>query len=90
MTDLKMWGRHGRNAVDLAGEVFGKLTAVSRAGSDAGNALWLGRCSCGKQTTARADNLISGKAKSCGCARPGRPRKVQPDQQQPSVASTIL
>lgn len=75
---------------NLAGQPFGRLTAIRRTGSDGKNALWLCRCSCGNKTTVRADRLRSGHTSSCGClqaeysfAQPGRqPAKAQ--QQLPT------
>lgn len=56
-----------RRAMDLKGEVFGRLTVVSRQGSDArGGALWLCRCGCGSEIIARTGSLTSGNTKSCG------------------------
>ena len=53
---------------DLVGERFGKLTVVSRAGSDAqGRSLWRCVCDCDKVVTATTQALRRGKA-SCGCA----------------------
>ena len=38
------------NAVDITGQVFGKLTAIKRDGRDKrNNALWLCRCECGNE-----------------------------------------
>jgi hypothetical protein len=56
---------------------------------EAGRALWNCRCSCGKEREVRANSLISGRARSCGCARPGRPRKIKP-KRQPSVPSQAI
>ena len=49
---------------------FGLLTAIERNGSDNSHkALWLCECECGKTTTVRASDLISGKISSCGCVK---------------------
>lgn len=56
--------------VDLTGLVFGKLTAVSRAGSNGRGAVWNCQCVCGKAMIVPSDSLRSGNTKSCGrCAR---------------------
>jgi hypothetical protein len=66
------------NALNLVGQVFNKLTIVSRAEnhiskggrvSSAFNCL----CSCGGATTATGDNLKRGKVGSCGCIPKGTP-----------------
>jgi hypothetical protein len=58
-----------RKAEDMAGRVFGRLTAVSLAKSRTGKggARWNCVCSCGKSADVRADSLREGKTKSCGC-----------------------
>lgn len=56
------------NAVDLTGQVFGRLTVVRRAGSTSKwDALWECRCSCGATTIIRGRSLRAGTSKSCGC-----------------------
>jgi HNH endonuclease/AP2 domain len=51
---------------DLTGRICGKLTVVSRAGSNKhGQALWNCDCSCGNKTVVTGGNLLSGTA-SCG------------------------
>ena len=55
--------------IDLAGHVFGYLTAVSIAERGAGGATWLCRCKCGNEKIIRLSSLKSGTTKSCGCLR---------------------
>ena len=62
----------GFGALNLTGQVFGRLTVVSRVkrpesvkGQDA---FWLCRCACNAHTVViRGSNLRRGKTKSCGC-----------------------
>ena len=55
-------------AAEIAGQTFGRLVVIRRAGSDSrGSSQWLCRCACGNQRVIRASNLISGMARSCGC-----------------------
>ena len=55
-------------ALDLLGQSFGRLTVISRDGSNStGQATWLCRCSCGGTRVARGDNLRRGRSTSCGC-----------------------
>lgn len=57
-------------AVDLVGLTFGRLTVISRWGTDRhGRSTWRCRCKCGKECTVPAGNLRRGNSKSCGCAR---------------------
>jgi hypothetical protein len=49
---------------DLTGQVFGWLTATKRIGT---SGLWKCECWCGKITSAKADRLLGGHIKSCGC-----------------------
>lgn len=56
------------NAENLAGQKFGKLTAIQRIfDNDAQKYKWLCQCDCGGQTIVNADKLKSGHTKSCGC-----------------------
>jgi len=54
--------------IDLKGQRFGKLLAVSRADNDAGGgAVWKCRCDCGAVKLVRSGELRRGDAQSCGC-----------------------
>lgn len=74
--------RRGRieSQIDLVGMRFGKLTVISKAApyvSPSGVKLpqWHCRCDCGKEVDVYYYSLLSGRSKSCGCMRKGRPRK---------------
>lgn len=57
-------------AIDRTGERYGRLTVQARAGSSAdGHTRWRCTCSCAYRRTVcvRADALVSGSTKSCGC-----------------------
>lgn len=64
----------GKRYVDLSGQIFNKLTVLSR-GEDyvpkkgAHIIRYNCECECGKHTLVRAYALKSGKTKSCGCHR---------------------
>ena len=67
--------RKGQGARDLAGQRFGRLTALYRLEEKSGSSyLWHCRCDCGQETDVRASALLSGNTTSCGCAR-GREAK---------------
>jgi hypothetical protein len=55
--------------IDLTGQRFGKLTIqLHNRGRGVGhNSECVCLCDCGKTKVVRADNLKSGKTKSCGC-----------------------
>lgn len=56
--------------VDLTGQQFGRLTAMSRAeDSKGGKTRWLCKCQCGNECVVHASSLRSGNTKSCGCLR---------------------
>lgn len=56
--------------LDLTNKRFGKLTAVSPAGSTKhGKRLWNCICGCGREKTVIGSHLIGGKTQSCGCLR---------------------
>ena len=61
---------------NLAGKLFGRLLVLGHAGSvDVGNGkkkrAWWCKCGCGKVFSIRANSLLSGNSKSCGCTRGG-------------------
>ena len=51
--------------INIAGEHFGRLTAVRYVGSHK----WLCICDCGRNATVSGTHLRIGKTKSCGCLR---------------------
>ena len=54
--------------LNLAGQTFGRLTALRRVESSAqGRAQWLCACECTNITIVRSTDLTSGKQLSCGC-----------------------
>lgn len=54
--------------IDITGQRFGKLVAVSRAPST-GRTKWHCICDCGTAAVSTTGNLTSGQAASCGCTR---------------------
>lgn len=68
---LKSCGcRRRKTPPDLAGQRFGRLTALERLDQKHGNSyLWRCRCDCGRETLVPAYALRSGGIRSCGCAR---------------------
>ena len=50
--------------IDLTGQKFGKLTAISY---DQDKKKWLCKCDCGNDKYASCGHLRSGQTKSCGC-----------------------
>lgn len=62
----------GSRAIDITGQVFGRLTVIERAGtylSPGGKKTptWLCRCECGANLTIHGKHLRSGASRSCGC-----------------------
>lgn len=53
-------------AVDLSGRKFGRLTVCKRD-KDRKRVHWICECDCGKEVSVRADSLVKGITKSCGC-----------------------
>ncbi len=54
--------------LDLAGQRFGRLTVLHRAGrTPHKKTLWLCRCDCGAEIVAVTGQLKSGHTQSCGC-----------------------
>lgn len=54
-------------AENLAGQRFGKLTAMNYVRHPEKGAHWLCVCGCGEKTVVRASQLKSGHTQSCGC-----------------------
>jgi len=69
-------------ALDLTGQVFGKLTVVRKArsirdSSGIRRTRWLVRCECGKERPLSTNHLQTMNTKSCGCAQH---RRLPPGQ----------
>lgn len=54
-------------ALNLTGEVFGRLTAIEPLGLVEGRRAWLCRCTCGNTKIASGRSLRTGSTRSCGC-----------------------
>lgn len=54
-------------AIDLTGQRFNKLTAISPTRTPSGRLAWIVRCDCGNERAYKAGDLRTGKPKSCGC-----------------------
>jgi len=54
---------------NLTGQIFGRLTVESYAGTRGRFSLWRCLCSCGNYTDAARNKLLDGSTKSCGCFR---------------------
>lgn len=54
--------------IDLTGQRFGRLTALSEHGkAKNGHTTWLCLCDCGDKVVSTVDHLRSGHTQSCGC-----------------------
>lgn len=54
--------------IDLTGQRFGRLTALSEHGkAKNGHTTWLCLCDCGNKVVSTVDHLRSGHTQSCGC-----------------------
>ena len=59
---------------DLTGTWFDKIEVLNRAPRErGGHPKWVCRCECGNIFIAQARYLKSGKTKSCGCLKKGKP-----------------
>lgn len=57
-----------KDAIDLTGKVFGKLTAKYSSNKEGRRGrFWTCDCSCGKEAVAQSSHLIAGVRVSCGC-----------------------
>lgn len=58
----------GSTAIDLTGQRFGRLLALSRtANTTTGLTAWLCRCDCGSDRVVPTTYLRTGDTRSCGC-----------------------
>lgn len=53
--------------IDLAGQVFGRLTVIGFAHMRKRRSIWLCRCTCGTEKEIDAGNMKAGRIQSCGC-----------------------
>lgn len=53
----------GKNRIDIAGRIFGRLRAIKYVG----RSRWLCRCGCGREAITTVTKIKSGHARSCGC-----------------------
>ncbi len=59
-----------KNLIDLTGQKFGKLTVIEHSHivySGINCSSWICRCECGNITDVRANSLLHGGTRSCGC-----------------------
>jgi len=57
----------GRKPINLAGQVFGKLTIIEQVDDPRKGAHWRCLCECGNTTVTAGCRIVSGKTTSCGC-----------------------
>lgn len=60
-------GRVSSRFVDMAGQVFGRLTVLEPVRQAGKPLTWHCRCECGKETFVPTAKLKSGHTRSCGC-----------------------
>lgn len=65
-------------AINLIGEVYGKLTVVDRAENKGRAPMWNCECSCGNTKVVNGGSLRRGYTKSCGCNQ-GIPQDLHPE-----------
>lgn len=57
-----------KNAIDLIGKRFGRLTVVAKTDKRQGRSIiWECQCDCGNNTEVPSSNLITNHTRSCGC-----------------------
>lgn len=58
-----------RKAVNITGQKFGILTAVSLAFRKNNSVYWYFQCGCGNAHIAATNHVMGGRTRSCGCLR---------------------
>lgn len=56
-----------RKKLEIAGQRFGRLTALEESGKKGSLIVWKCRCDCGKEIAVIGSSLTTGHTKSCGC-----------------------
>ena len=64
-------------ALDITGQRFGKLVALSKAPSRSGKTYWLCQCDCGNQKEIQTSHLTNGQTISCGCINKSKNKQQQ-------------
>lgn len=65
--------------IDLSGQVFGRLTVISRAENDkTGKTKWICMCTCGNIKHVLSNSLRTGRSRSCGCMKGNRASSRKP------------
>jgi hypothetical protein len=69
--ELKPIARGRGKRLNLVGRRFWRLVVQAATGrrTASGSAIWSCLCDCGNVRERSTDNLMKGKAKSCGCLR---------------------
>lgn len=65
----KMSQEHIKEYREFVGKRFGRLVVVERECKDKRHPHLICNCDCGKQISVNAEQLLTGKTKSCGCMR---------------------
>ncbi len=66
------------NRKDLAGQTFGRLTAIAYSHTHNRHAWWIFSCSCGKTKVIDGYSVVSGNTRSCGCLHVERLKNSPP------------
>lgn len=68
---MKSGPKKGDYRLDVAGQVYGRLTAISydELKTTRKNSYWLCKCVCGKLVSVSLCHLRTGHTKSCGCSK---------------------
>lgn len=55
--------------IDITGQRYGRLVAISKSKNVNGRTSWLCKCDCGNMKNVTSNSLRRGAIKSCGCIR---------------------
>jgi hypothetical protein len=64
-------------SIDISGQRFGRLVALSLYSAKTSPRKWLCRCDCGKEKIVRGELLRDGRARSCGCLKSDVLREIK-------------
>ena len=74
---------------DITGDKFGRLTPLYYV-REKNKLFWICKCDCGTETKVRADHILQGKTKSCGCIAKEMTIKRNQSDKQKNIVRKIM
>lgn len=68
-----------KNTKDLTGNVYGRLSVISKSENIGGKVAWKVRCECGVVKSVISTNLVNKRVLSCGCLKGTHKLSLMPE-----------